>query len=368
MAQISIIVPIYNVERYVRRALDSLTTQTLHDIEIICVDDCGTDNSMSIVNEYAATDARIKIIKNPHNMDIADTRNAGMAAASAPYIMWCDPDDWYDDNMCAEMLRAMHENAADIAMCGTNVIYETDGTIKHYDDRYFAVDKNCTQDVSDAVARSTNVCVWNKIFRRDIIEKYKLRFPSKLRYEDEFFFRAYMCYARKITFITDKLYNYRRNGGSIMNQTFNKTAKYATDALHVAIEYQRFLAERKLYDRKYDEFWAATFPTCVRLTLMRIGTRKDAQRTFDIAADFIRQQYTRPASDTYARRVINMVLGRKYVPMYRNVLCRAVQYVNNEFRRELKIGPMSIYKVKRDAQYDIICVLGIPLIKRKIMI
>ena len=90
--KVSVIVPVYNVEKYIDKCLKSLVTQTLHDIEIICVDDCGADNSMTIVRKYADADNRIKIISNKHNLGLSASRNAGVARARADYIMFCDSE------------------------------------------------------------------------------------------------------------------------------------------------------------------------------------------------------------------------------------------------------------------------------------
>ena len=143
---VSVIMPVYNVAPYLRQCMDSVVNQTLHDIEIICVNDCGTDNRMQIVNQFAKKDTRIKVINNPHNMGIADTRNVGLNAATAPYIMWCDPDDWMQPDMCEKMYNAITKNKSDIAVCGTNVVYETDNKIAKTDIGYFNIANNETVD------------------------------------------------------------------------------------------------------------------------------------------------------------------------------------------------------------------------------
>ena len=137
--------------------MESVVNQTMRDIEIICVNDCGTDNSMQIVNQFAKKDTRIKVINNPHNMGIADTRNVGLNAATAPYIMWCDPDDWMQPDMCEKMYNAITKNKSDIAVCGTNVVYETDNKIAKTDIGYFNIANNETVDVSGSIVGRTNV-------------------------------------------------------------------------------------------------------------------------------------------------------------------------------------------------------------------
>ena len=94
MSKVSIVVPIYNVEKYIRPCLDSLLSQTLSDVEIICVDDCGSDDSMAIVEEYATKDRRLRILKQATNGGPSTSRNIGIAAAYAPYIVFYDSDDY----------------------------------------------------------------------------------------------------------------------------------------------------------------------------------------------------------------------------------------------------------------------------------
>ena len=361
MAKISIIIPIYNVEKYVAQVMESVVNQTMRDIEIICVNDCGTDNSMQIVNQFAKKDTRIKVINNPHNMGIADTRNVGLNAATAPYIMWCDPDDWMQPDMCEKMYNAITKNKSDIAVCGTNVVYETDNKIAKTDIGYFNIANNETVDVSGPILGRTNVALWNKIFRHNIIEKYNLRFPSGKVYEDSCFFRMYMCHANKITFITDKLYNYRRRRASIMNKTFNKRASYWMDALHVVIEYQKHMDEYGLWNINYDDFWRHVFVPEIGTLLLNAKNRKNRKIIYSVANEFISHAYTHPTIDTYVHKNIELIQQRKYVPQFCTYMMGLAKYTRTFFRTEFRIGPLSIYKKKLSDEIYSTYILGIPI-------
>lgn len=363
MAKISVIVPIYNVEKYIRQSMAALVSQTMDDLEILCIDDCGTDGSMDIVREFAAHDTRIKIIRNPHNLGIADTRNAGLDAATSPFIMWCDPDDWYEPQMCAVMYDAINTNNADIAMCGTNVIYESDQGVAATDIHYFHIPEPRTVPITDQLVAETNVCLWNKIFRRAIIIKNNLRFPSGLRYEDELFFRAYMLYAQNITFITNKLYNYRRNTGSIMNKTFGKTATYWMDNLKVAIQYQDFLSARGLFAEKYEAFWRDSFLPAFKSAMRHALDSNAIATAYDTANEFISRTYTRPSDNFAIRHTIKLIQNKKLIPQPHRI-CGLFKYINDECRRELRLGPISLYKEKFAYPQKIICLLGIPFFKQ----
>ena len=240
MAKVAVIVPIFNVEQYVEQCINSLTAQTMQDIEIICVDDCGNDGSMDIVERLATVDKRIKIVRNTQNSGLSTSRNNGIRACDAPYIMFCDSDDWFANDMCEKMYNAITAGGADIAICGTEVIYEADHDQKKLDDGYFAIRHSGVVEKTNDIVRQYAVCAPIKIYRRDIIEAHNVWFPTGLKYEDEYFWRAYMIWVNKIAFVPEKLYKYRRRAGSIMSNTFSQKQKLNTDNLKIAFSFRIF--------------------------------------------------------------------------------------------------------------------------------
>ena len=116
MPKVSVIIPVYNVEKYLHQCLDSVANQTLKDIEIICVNDCSKDNSLDILNEYAKKDSRIKIINFEENKGPGVARNAALDIAQGEYIMFLDPDDWYELNACETAYNQIVENNNDIVV------------------------------------------------------------------------------------------------------------------------------------------------------------------------------------------------------------------------------------------------------------
>ncbi len=122
MAVISIIVPVYNVEMYVGKCLDSLTNQTFSDIEIICVDDASIDRSLEIVKNKAKEDSRIKVICHTENMGTLKARKHGVEYAASRYMMFVDSDDWLEPEACQKLYDVMEREQVDILQFGTNVI------------------------------------------------------------------------------------------------------------------------------------------------------------------------------------------------------------------------------------------------------
>ena len=361
MPQISVIVPIFNVEKYIRQCMESLVHQTMQDIEIICVDDCGTDKSIDIVREFAKHDNRIKIVHNPHNMDIADTRTNGIIHSNAPYIMWCDPDDWYCNDMCEKMYNAITYNNSDVAICGTNVIYETDRNKQAADRVYFDIEQDKTCTLTDDIRAKTNVVVWNKIFRRDIINQFDITFPSKLRYEDEYFWHTYTTHARTITFVTDKLYNYRRNSGSIMNKTFTKRADYGIDSLRIAIEYFKYLNKHGLYNSLYEYYWTHSFAACATAAIQRANSRASLRAIINLASDFANKNYVRPVSDFFTDHQIKL-FQTKQISLGHNTSLYPVWYnKRTAYRSEWFLCKICLFKIKINPEFRQYYIFGIPI-------
>jgi glycosyltransferase involved in cell wall biosynthesis len=249
---VSIVVPMYKCEPYLKKCLDSLINQTLREIEIVCVNDGSPDNSAKIVQEYQKNDNRIVLI-NQKNKGLAQTRNVGIKKVHAPYVMFCDSDDFYDLDMCEKMYHAINDNDVDIACCGTKVIYEAGEKIKKGEDRYLAIKFNGKKSISHEILLGTDVSSWNKIFKMDKIKKYHLSFPKGLIYEDAAFFFGYTVLSKNIYYLSEKLHNYLRHSGSIMSASYKKNDR-VIDNLKIRIAVYHFLKKKHLFLK-----WKKTF-------------------------------------------------------------------------------------------------------------
>lgn len=345
--KISVIVPIYNVEPYIDECMRSLVTQTLHDMEIICVDDCGTDKSMDIVRKYADTDNRIKIIKNKQNSGIATTRNVGLDNSDAEYIMFCDPDDWFDVDMCKKMYDTITRDKTDIVMCGANIFYESDVSHKKSDNGYLRVKHSGVFDVTEYMTYTTPGVLWNKIFKRSIISDYGIRFPDGLKYEDVCFFNMYMLWAKKMSFITDKLYNYRRRAGSIMNQTFQQNAiNHAIDGMGTATWYYNYIKSHGLLDSKKIYFWRNVFINNFYFALDNASNPTHRREIFDYAIKFIRAN----AKSELPKPIVKML---EMILMRNDTMFHGVKYMGGIIcvkyyttRLKIKLLGVPVWRVK----------------------
>lgn len=290
MPKISIVVPIYNVEKYIGDCLESLINQTFTDIQIICVDDRGNDGSMQIVKNYARRDPRIKIIRNWRNRGLSYSRNHAMRHVKTPYVMYCDSDDMFMPDMCEKMYSAIESNQSDVAVSGVRVLYDTDLHLKESDDAYFVVHGTGTFSISRVNNNIHFPTAWGKIFRTKIIRKHKIKFPTGKKYEDEYFWNVYMLWSKSITFVQDKLYVYRRRVGSIMNIAW-KEQTLDFDPIDVAIAYYKYCKKHGIFDEKRDWYWGNWFPHMAG-SAVRFSGEHNIEACLKHTVGFIKKNYT----------------------------------------------------------------------------
>ena len=223
--KVAVIIPVYNVEQYLAQCLDSVVNQTMSEIEIICVDDGSTDNSAAILKQYAARDKRIKVIKKP-NGGLGAARNVGIISSSAPYMMFLDSDDFIELNTVEKLYHTMVQQKVDVVVSGIKC-FNDDGTIT---DSLKSKQKWCDsfihagrQLIPGNIRSYFCPTAVDKLYRRDIIEKYDIRFPEGLINEDEYWLWAYMIHCRVCFCLKDKFYLYRQRPNSIMGTRCNST-------------------------------------------------------------------------------------------------------------------------------------------------
>ncbi|CUO65032.1 glycosyltransferase family 2 protein [Clostridium disporicum] len=222
---VSVIVPVYNVEKYLNKCVDSIINQTLKDIEIILVNDGSTDNCPSIIDEYAKSDNRIIAI-HKENGGQGSARNAGLDIARGEYIGFVDSDDWIDLNMYEELYESLLNNNADIAICSRQVYYEDYSikySIKVNNHVYKNIDKNIINYITSDMIYPNALLVTNKLYKAKLI-KYKLiNFENikEIGSEDTLFNYKLLLDTKKIVSNNKVNYNQLFRNGSTM-RTYNK--------------------------------------------------------------------------------------------------------------------------------------------------
>ena len=215
MKKISIIVPVYNVEKYVEKCIQSLINQSYKNIEIILVDDGSNDRSNKIIDEYAKVDSRILTI-HQKNKGVSAARNAGLKVATGEYVGFVDPDDYVDYQMYETMLKKIELNMRDLAVCGFSKVTELSDKEEIFEIKDELLSpKKCVEDLFDfRGGYAIKPSVWNKLFRRDKIGD--LKFDENIGIsEDLKFVVQYILKCNSIVYVKQAFYKNLQRDGSI---------------------------------------------------------------------------------------------------------------------------------------------------------
>ncbi len=244
MELVSIIVPTYNVEPYIKRCIESLLCQTYTMIEILIIDDGSTDNTLSICQGYAQNDCRIKIITQEHEgQSIA--RNRGLDIANGEWFFFVDSDDWIDENTIENMRMLAEKNGADIICCGIQYVYDDERRMMTSGENEIY----CNTEALHEMMCNHNICsvVWNKLYKAKLWEH--IRFPKGKLHEDEYITYQVLYEARKIYFTKEPYYMYFQRNDGIMGKLLNSNNM---DKIEAISERTDFFMERN-EDRLVDE-------------------------------------------------------------------------------------------------------------------
>ena len=244
--EISIIIPVYNAEKYLAECLESIISQTFADIEVLCINDGSKDSSLEILNTFAAKDKRIKVFSQ-ENSGPAKARNVGLENAQGEFLMFCDSDDTYEPTMCEDMLTAIKTHDVDFVMCDVNMI-----EVDHNHGRnqgnidYHRLHYKGSHQLTTWLKTKINVLVWNKIFRMSILKKYSIVFPPVYQYEDNSFSWEYLNVCNTFYGLDKKLYNYKIHNNSLMSKLFTSKTDTAFDKIYVLKHFLNFLKNNNL--------------------------------------------------------------------------------------------------------------------------
>lgn len=239
MPKVSVIVPIYNVEKYLEKCINSLLSQTLEDIQIILVNDGSKDNSGNIAKEYEKNNKDRVIYVEKENGGLSDARNYGLKYATGDFIAFLDSDDYIEKNAYEEMYNKAIEENVDYVEC--DFIWEFPNKIR--------VDKQYPYKNKKEMLSFVRVVAWNKLIKRQLIIDNNLEFPKGLRYEDVEFTYKLIPFINKFTYVDKPFIHYVQREGSIANVQNERTAEIFT-VLDNVIE---FYKENNIYDEYRDE-------------------------------------------------------------------------------------------------------------------
>ena len=212
---ISIIVPIYNVEKYLNKCIESIVNQTYENIEIILIDDGSNDNSGIICDEYAKKDNRI-IVVHKGNGGVSSARNKGLKIAKGEWISFVDADDWIEQTFCQTLLNKVTQEQADIALCGYNRI--TDNRIEKINANNQEVFLNSNEYLVKSLNPQTGFGFCHmKLIKKEVLKS--ISFNERIEVgEDALFNIQLSTYIKKAVFLKQPLYNYRINNQSVVKR------------------------------------------------------------------------------------------------------------------------------------------------------
>jgi len=247
--KVSVIVPVYNVAKYLSKCLRSLSEQKLKEIEIICVNDGSTDNSGEIIEKFALKDPRIKII-NTENHGLSAARNCGIRAAQGKYLGFVDSDDYADRDYFKKLYEAAEKYNCPLACAGYKRFKFTDGKILQKFEKYEVFDE-INEKVKTANIPNDNY-VWNKIYNRKDFLDNGLSFPEGHDFEDMIASIKFLYNMGKMITVPDTYYHYRNRAGSIVKLKHHTESFYhAKNELYsFAKEHDIKLCTRKDYYKK----------------------------------------------------------------------------------------------------------------------
>ena len=272
--KVSIIVPVYNAEKYLERCINSLKNQTLRDIEIILVDDSSTDSSLELCNKMAMEDSRIKVIHKV-NEGAGKARNAALQVATGEYIGFADSDDFVECRMFETLYEKAEKYNSDLVMSGVLFVdgnmfsQEGEKLRKTYFDKDTHFDneeslKKLRMGIVGALPEDEDdskygMSIWKNLFRHDVIKKNNIIFESEREKlsEDALFMVDFVSFIKKATGISDAFYNYCRNGESI-SKSYKKD-RFEKSLVFVDEVEKRFKKdiEPEVYNIYIYRFWQA---------------------------------------------------------------------------------------------------------------
>ena len=264
MKKFSIIVPAYNVEEYITKSFDNILNQTFKDFEVICVDDCSTDNTLNKINTYVEKDSRFKLIKHEKNKGPSSARNTALDYAKGQYIVFLDPDDYLMTNALERIYYAFNKSKADSVwydakvLSGENLILNLSVHKQHpllEKEGFYSITSNNITEFDDFV--------WDKAFKHSVLKKLNFKFPDGLLFEDaEFYFKIY-TQIKEIYYLPEYLYVYRLlRDNSLVYKIVNETNR-ELDLFKIFRNIYEYAKQKNLV-YEYRQYLLKTLGICIK--------------------------------------------------------------------------------------------------------
>lgn len=328
MPKISIIIPVYGVEKYIERCCVSVFEQTYRDFEVIFINDCTKDNSelilLEVMKRYQHLNITTQIIRHEVNKGISAARETGLNAATGEYILYIDSDDYIDTNMLAKMMDRASITDADITYCD---YYEVMQGRQRYIDQSLPVNQPAL--ITAAMLRQEIVwCPWNKLFKKKMVIEHNIHWPEGINIGEDLVVMAQLfCFANKIEHVNEALYFYNRDN---VNSYLNAWSLSSCNQNTRAVEWvDRFLKQHDHHAMIHEAF-----------TQTKLMARYQMLYTFD-------KQLIKLAADTFTE-TNSKVFTYKFTPYYWRLALYLVAHKQRMFADWVLNGIGIVKSIKRN--------------------
>lgn len=380
--KISIVIPVYNVEKYLRACLDSVVNQTFKDIEIVIVNDGSKDGSLDILKEYESRYPKLITVYSTENRGVSHARNYGIARSHGEYLLFVDSDDYIEPDMCEKLYAKASKDNNDIVICKYYDIYqnETTGLItrkkgKAYD---IAIGRNFNLHETKFELTHISPFPWDKLYRRNLFETHQ--FPENMRFEDLAVVFQVVCQAKSIGVIEDRLYNYRRASAGSFLSSFSEGTLDIVKALELVVE---GLKKQGMFE----EFFEEIEYICARHLLIRYNAIFDTanrgkldikKEMINKSLDFLEKNFPNWRNNRYLKytasraskakmqkytsraKMLRTATIREYMPIILVKIGRKAKNLINKFKAKIK----KFLKAKNKKKYLKSKIPGKKLIKQ----
>ena len=283
LPKISVVVPVYNVEKYLKKCLDSILNQTYKNLEIICVYDDSNDSTVEIAKEYVKKDSRIKLIKN-EEIFVGGARNTGLKLAAGEFVTFVDSDDWLEPDVYEKAIAAF-ENHPEAEL----VVWQADERDKDNNitiENYFKYSYKGTTPFDNSTILSVLDVVWNKMYKKSILDKYRMTFPEGTINEDTCFWWKYASVISKAYFIDNILYHKLSRGDNITTLQCDKD-KRCNSFFVITDDLYSFYKTNGILKKNLKTF---AYFVCSLLRNDNITDSKEKYAFFDKISDYIKSK------------------------------------------------------------------------------
>ena len=367
--KISIVMPVYNVERYLRMCLDSILNQTFKDFEIIIVNDGSTDGSLSILKEYEQNYKDLIQVYTTENKGVSHARNYGIERAKGEYLLFVDSDDFLEPDMCEKLYEKASRDNNDIVICKYFDAYvnEETGKITKKRSKAYNIAIGRNFDIHDTKFELTHISPfpWDKLYRRTLFDHYK--FPENMRFEDLAVIFPIVCTTNSIGVIEDRLYNYRRGSAGSFLSSFSEGTLDIVKALKMVVESVKKQGQ-------FEMFYEEIEYICIRHFLIRYNALFDVKTKGKLAIkkqmineslDFLEAEFPNWRENRYLKytasraskakmkkytsreKMLRVAVTREYLP----VICVKIGRKGMKIVKKCRDKAKAFMKIKNKKKY-----------------